>query len=138
MDGLGKQPRSNRGNIVPLSGGPVLVTIAKQNPIYVDYPVAEAKLPVVRDYLQRGPLRSGKPASAPIAPSVRTGEFSFFDNTVQPGNGTVRLQAVLPNSDHLFWPGQFVSVRLVLDTLKAPCWCRQRPCRWARSKISSS
>ena len=29
----------------------------------------------------------------------------------------IRLKAELPNRDELFWPGQFVSVRIVLRTL---------------------
>jgi len=30
----------------------------------------------------------------------------------------VKLRATLPNTDHYFWPGQFVKVRLVLYTKK--------------------
>jgi len=30
----------------------------------------------------------------------------------------VRMRAVLENKDRLFWPGQFVNVRLLLDTLE--------------------
>jgi multidrug efflux system membrane fusion protein len=41
---------------------------------------------------------------------------TFLDNAVQNGTGTVNLRATVPNSDHHFWPGQFVNVRLVLAT----------------------
>jgi multidrug efflux system membrane fusion protein len=117
IDGrLGKR-LVDRGNIVAYPGGPVLVTITRQDPMNVDFTIAEAKLPVVREYLQRGPLRVEAGFNSDRS-KIRAGKFSFFDNTVQPGNGTVRLRAVLPNEDHLFWPGQFVSVRLILDTLK--------------------
>jgi membrane fusion protein, multidrug efflux system len=44
---------------------------------------------------------------------------TFLDNAVQNGTGTVNLRATVPNSDHHFWPGQFVNVRLVLATDKA-------------------
>lgn len=117
IDGrLGKR-LVDRGNVVAYPGGPVLVSITRQNPIYIDFTIAEGKLPVVRDYLKRGALRV-EASFAADRTDVRVGEFSFFDNTVQAGNGTVRLRAVLPNDDRLFWPGQFVSVRLILDTLK--------------------
>jgi multidrug efflux system membrane fusion protein len=44
--------------------------------------------------------------------------LTFLDNAVQNGTGTVNLRATIPNSDHHFWPGQFVNVRLVLSTEK--------------------
>ncbi len=34
------------------------------------------------------------------------------------GSGTVSLRATVPNADHHFWPGQFVTVRLILATQK--------------------
>jgi multidrug efflux system membrane fusion protein len=37
---------------------------------------------------------------------------------VQNGTGTVNLRATMNNSDHHFWPGQFVDVKLVLTTEK--------------------
>jgi membrane fusion protein, multidrug efflux system len=117
IDGrLGKR-LVDRGNIVAYPGGPVLLSITRQNPTYLDFTIAEAKLPIVREYLKRGALRVEASFGSERA-NLRVGEFSFFDNTVQPGNGTVRLRAVVPNDDRLFWPGQFVSVRLILDTLK--------------------
>jgi multidrug efflux system membrane fusion protein len=38
---------------------------------------------------------------------------------VQNGSGTVNLRATMSNPDHHFWPGQFVDVKLVLNTEKA-------------------
>ena len=37
---------------------------------------------------------------------------------MQNGTGTVNLRATMSNSDHHFWPGQFVDVKLVLATEK--------------------
>src|SRR5439155_2186325 len=39
-------------------------------------------------------------------------------NTVQNGTGTVFLRATISNPDHHFWPGQFLNVRMVLETQK--------------------
>jgi len=44
--------------------------------------------------------------------------LTFLDNMVQAGTGTVQLRATVPNSKHFLWPGQFVTVRLVLRTIK--------------------
>ncbi len=49
----------------------------------------------------------------------REGKLTFLDNAVQDASGTIRLRATLPNADRRFWPGQFVSVRLVLTTKKS-------------------
>jgi multidrug efflux system membrane fusion protein len=52
------------------------------------------------------------------ASQPREGTLVFLDNAVQPGTGTIKLRASVPNQDHYFWPGQFVNVRLVLTTRK--------------------
>ena len=46
-----------------------------------------------------------------------TGELTFLDNRVQDPTGTVTLRATVSNADHMLWPGRFVKVRLVLDTM---------------------
>ena len=106
------------GNVVAYPGGPILVSIQKQDPLYVDFTIAEDKLPAVRAYQKNGTLRV-EAWFATEPQKRRTGEFAFLDNAVQLGNGTVRLRARIPNEDRLFWPGQFVNVRLILDTVKS-------------------
>jgi multidrug efflux system membrane fusion protein len=46
-----------------------------------------------------------------------TGELSIADNRVDPATGTVQLKARFPNAAGRLWPGQFVNVRLTLQTL---------------------
>jgi multidrug efflux system membrane fusion protein len=68
--------------------------------------------------MAKGPLRVE--ARLPEEPSeVRVGELTFLDNTVQETSGTLKLRATLPNQDRRFWPGRFVKVRLVLETIPA-------------------
>ncbi len=107
----------DRGNIVAYPGGPSLVTITRQDPLFIDFSVAEEKLPAVRAYQARGTL-SLEAWFASDPKKRRVGEFSFVDNAISSGNGTVRLRGRLPNEDRMFWPGQFINVRLVLDTAK--------------------
>jgi membrane fusion protein, multidrug efflux system len=47
-----------------------------------------------------------------------TGELGIADNHVDPTNGAVQMKARFPNPDRRIWPGQFVNVKLVLQTLK--------------------
>jgi multidrug efflux system membrane fusion protein len=70
-----------------------------------------------------GGLPTSQPSTAPStrgadASQPREGTLVFLDNSVQPGTGTIKLRASVPNQDHYFWPGQFVNVRLVLTTRK--------------------
>ncbi|MBS0660757.1 MAG: efflux RND transporter periplasmic adaptor subunit [Verrucomicrobia bacterium] len=107
----------DRGNLVNFPGGATLVTIARQDPLFVDFTIAEEKLPAVRAYQNRGTL-SVEVWSAAEPTKRRKGEFAFLDNAVTVGNGTVRLRGRVQNEDRAFWPGQFVNVRLVLDVAK--------------------
>ncbi len=48
---------------------------------------------------------------------LETGKLSIADNRVDPSTGTVELKADFPNATEKLWPGQFVNVRLTLQTL---------------------
>jgi multidrug efflux system membrane fusion protein len=49
---------------------------------------------------------------------VDAGKVMVIDNQVDPTTGTVRIKAEFPNANLQLWPGQFVNVRLLIDTLK--------------------
>ena len=38
--------------------------------------------------------------------------MNFVDNRIDPGSGTIRARAVLPNPDHFITPGQFGRLRI--------------------------
>ncbi len=46
------------------------------------------------------------------------GTLQVVDNQVDQTTGTVRMKAEFPNANLQLWPGQFVNVRLLIDTLK--------------------
>ncbi len=46
-----------------------------------------------------------------------SGELRIADNRIDPSTGTVELKARFPNVGERLWPGQFVNVRLTLQTL---------------------
>jgi multidrug efflux system membrane fusion protein len=54
------------------------------------------------------------PPNEEIAPA--TGRITFVDNQVDQTTGTIRIKATFPNSNRRLWPGQFVNVRVRLDT----------------------
>jgi multidrug efflux system membrane fusion protein len=49
---------------------------------------------------------------------LSTGTLALINNQVDTTSGTIRLKAVFDNKDHALWPGQSVSTRLLITTLK--------------------
>jgi multidrug efflux system membrane fusion protein len=49
---------------------------------------------------------------------VDRGTLTVIDNQVDQTTGTVKLKAEFPNADLQIWPGQFVNVKLLVDTLR--------------------
>jgi membrane fusion protein, multidrug efflux system len=115
IDGRAGQRLVDIGNVVAANTGSLLV-IQRLDPIYADFTITENELTSVQQKMKNNALKaevrlpddSGKP---------REGEVSFLDNAVQETTGTVKLRATIPNSDHRFWPGRFVRVRLILETI---------------------
>ncbi len=105
------------GNVVSPSSGSSLLVIQRLDPIYADFTVTQNDLSAVQQNMARGRLRVE--VRLPDEPNnLRSGELTFLDNAVQEATGTVALRATIPNSDHHFWPGRFVKIRLLLSTLQ--------------------
>lgn len=104
------------GNVVEKNKAELLL-IQQQDPLYIDFTVTEGSLPTVRRYWQEGTLKV-QAAFSDNPLDRREGDFDFLDSGVKGDSGTVWMRATLQNGDRHFWPGQFVSVRLLLDMLK--------------------
>jgi membrane fusion protein, multidrug efflux system len=105
------------GNIVNASTQTGIVTIAQIEPIAVIFTAPEEQLPYINEAQSVQPLKviaittDGK---KPLA----EGSLAVINNQVDTTSGTVRLKAVFDNKDHALWPGQSVSTRLLVKTLK--------------------
>jgi membrane fusion protein, multidrug efflux system len=105
------------GNIVNASTQTGIVTIAQIEPISVIFTAPEDQLPAITEAQASKPLKviaittDGK---KPLA----EGTLSVINNQVDTTSGTIRLKAVFDNKDHALWPGQSVSTRLLVKTLK--------------------
>ena len=49
---------------------------------------------------------------------IESGELKVVDNQVDQATGTIKLKAEFANRELQLWPGGFVNVRLLIDTLK--------------------
>src|SRR5216684_2784765 len=105
------------GNIVNASTQTGVVTIAQIEPIAVIFTAPEEQLPYINEGQSAQPLKviaittDGK---KPLA----EGTLSVVNNQVDTSSGTIRLKAVFDNKNHALWPGQSVSTRLLVKTLK--------------------
>jgi membrane fusion protein, multidrug efflux system len=108
----------DEGNIVRPSDTTGLVTITEIKPISVLFNLPQQSLPD----LQRGTADGGQLPVDAMGPdgrsTVDSGKVVVIDNQVDPTTGTVRIKAEFPNTNLQLWPGQFVNVRLLIDTLR--------------------
>jgi multidrug efflux system membrane fusion protein len=117
IDGRAGMRLVDVGNVVQTNATGLLL-IQRLDPIYADFTVTEADLPEVQRQLARGTLHALVRIPSDPPNKGREGQLTFVDNQVQNATGTVSLRATINNSDHHFWPGQFVNVTLVLATAK--------------------
>jgi multidrug efflux system membrane fusion protein len=105
------------GNIVNASTQTGIVTIAQIEPIAVIFTAPEEQLPYINEAQSKQSLKvialstDGKKV-------LSEGQLSVVNNQVDTTSGTIRLKAEFQNADRALWPGQSVSTRLLLTTLK--------------------
>ncbi|MGA7996091.1 MAG: efflux RND transporter periplasmic adaptor subunit [Bradyrhizobium sp.] len=105
------------GNIVNAATQTGIVTIAQVEPIAVIFTAPEEQLPYISEAQSVAPLKvialttDGKK-------TLSEGKLAVINNQVDTTSGTIRLKAVFDNKDHALWPGQSVSTRLLVKTLK--------------------
>jgi len=105
------------GNIVNAATQTGIVSIAQVEPIAVIFTAPEDQLPYISEAQALSPLKviaittDGKKVLA-------EGKLAVINNQVDTTSGTIRLKAVFDNKDHALWPGQSVSTRLLVKTLK--------------------
>jgi membrane fusion protein, multidrug efflux system len=107
----------DQGNIVNASTQTGIVTIAQIEPIAVIFTAPEEQLPQIKDAIAAGSPKTI--ASSTDGKRVLSeGTLTLINNQVDTTSGTIRLKAVFENKDHVLWPGQSVSTRLLVSTLK--------------------
>src|SRR3954471_7866823 len=105
------------GNIVNAATQTGIVTIAQMEPITVIFTAPEDQLPEIK-----AALAAGSPETIALSTDgkrvLSTGKLALINNQVDTSSGTVRLKGVFDNTDHALWPGQSVSTRLLITTIK--------------------
>jgi multidrug efflux system membrane fusion protein len=107
----------DEGNIIHASDSTGVVVITQLKPISVFFNLPQQDITQVNTAFAKGPLSVDALRSDNDA-VIDRGTLKVVDNQVDASTGTVKLKADFPNSDLQLWPGQFVNVRLLIDTLK--------------------
>jgi multidrug efflux system membrane fusion protein len=108
----------DQGNIVHAASTTGLVVITQLQPISVLFTLPQGQLQEVIHEMHATPTplkviaqdRDGQQ-------QLGAGTLAFVDNQIDPTTGSVRLKATFPNKNYALWPGQYVSVQLLLKTL---------------------
>jgi multidrug efflux system membrane fusion protein len=117
IDGRTGIRQVDAGNIVHISDQGGVVVLTQMKPMGVVFTVPQQDVQRVNDAFTKAPLETDalRPDSNQ---TVDQGKLTVIDNQVDPSTGTVKLKAEFPNANLQLWPGQFVNIRLVVDTLK--------------------
>jgi multidrug efflux system membrane fusion protein len=113
----------DQGNIVHASdAASAIVTITQLKPISVLFNLPQQDLDRVNAAFAKVTPSAGALAVDALRSDtnqvIERGKLTVIDNQVDPSTGTVKLRAEFPNPELRLWPGQFVNVRLLVDTLQ--------------------
>jgi membrane fusion protein, multidrug efflux system len=104
------------GNIVHAADITGLVLVTQVTPIANVFTLPQRDLPTISAALARGNVQVEALEAADNSVLAR-GTLQTIDNQIDVTTGTIKLKAVFPNEDLKLWPGQFLSTRVVVDTL---------------------
>jgi membrane fusion protein, multidrug efflux system len=117
LDGRTGIRQVDEGNIVRASDATGIVVLTQIRPMSVFFTLPQQQVAEVNRAFAKGAL-TVEALAADNKTVTDRGTLQVVDNQVDPSTGTVRLKAEFPNAEVQLWPGQFVNVRLLLDTLR--------------------
>ncbi len=105
------------GNIVQMSDANGIVTITRIKPISILFNLPQQQLRALNAAKARGdiPVQALEPDNVTL---IDDGKVEVIDNVVDQTTGTIKVKATFPNATQQLWPGQFVNVRVLVDTLR--------------------
>jgi membrane fusion protein, multidrug efflux system len=106
----------DQGNIIHAADLTGLVIITQLQPIAVQFSLPQQQILRVNAAAAKAPLNVDVFGNDGTT-VTDTGTLKGIDNQVDPTTGTLKLKAEFPNASFQLWPGQFVNVRLKVDTL---------------------
>jgi multidrug efflux system membrane fusion protein len=115
LDGLVGFRQVDAGNIIHASDANPLTVLTQIRPSTVVFTLPQKDLARVREAMLRGKV----PVLAldqDDRHQLAQGTLLLIDNEIDQSTSTIRLKAEFPNTDDRLWPGEFVNVRIQVDT----------------------
>jgi membrane fusion protein, multidrug efflux system len=109
----------DQGNVVHAAGATTIVVVTQIQPIALLFTLPQQQLGQVNSAIMKAgktPL-TVEALGADNKTVVDRGTLQVVNNQVDQTTGTIQLKAEFPNANLQLWPGQFVNVRLLIDTL---------------------
>jgi len=105
----------DKGNIVHANDNTALVMITELKPIFVSFTLPQETLDDVHEQNKLAPLVV-RAYSGDGKKQLSDGKLTLIDNMIDQTTGTIHLKARFDNDDERLWPGEFVSLRVILST----------------------
>lgn len=103
------------GNVIHANDPNPLTVLTQIRPVVATFTLPQKDMADVR----AGMLRGSVPVLAFDQDNIRqlaAGELMLVDNEIDQTTSTIRLKAGFANADEQLWPGEFVHVRIAVDT----------------------
>lgn len=113
IDGKISQYNIDPGNLVVANDPNFLTDIRQIDPADIRFTINQKEFVEVQKAMKAGSLKFL--VILPQDPDKpREGQIYFIDNHVDLATGTILLKGTVANKDEMFWPGEYIRVRLVL------------------------
>jgi membrane fusion protein, multidrug efflux system len=103
----------DKGNLVRAGDNTTLVTITEVRPIFVNFTLPQGTLDEIRENQKKAPLVV-RAYSGDGKKQLAEGKLTMIDNTIEQSTGTIRLKARFDNENESLWPGEFVSLQVIV------------------------
>ena len=109
----------DQGNVIHTSDANGLVVIAQLQPISVIFTLPQQNWPEIQRLTAAGEKLPVIAYDRDSLKPLDAGELAVVDNQIDATTGTIKLKATFANEKLALWPGQFVNVRLLVETRTA-------------------
>ena len=106
------------GNLVTANQTTGIVVLTEVQPINVIFTLPQKHLAALSSATKSGSPKLKVEALGDDGNLLAEGELELIDNQIDPATGTLKLKAKFSNENLALWPGQFVSARVLVETLR--------------------
>jgi multidrug efflux system membrane fusion protein len=110
--------RVDPGNYVQTSDAAGIVVITQLQPISVIFTLPADELPVVMRRMHSGAALAVTAFDRTGTTPLATGTLETVDNQIDTTTGMIKLRASFANADEALFANQFVTIQLLLDTMR--------------------